>query len=124
MMTLSLFLPDAETWPVQHSPHPPASVQTTDLNEEHTLHHHWTYNRQTWQPKKETCSTLDELERVIASTVRFKTYTWNDTTHSLVRYVEFNGEALERIMCAGIEALGRKRSRQEGARAITLPISD
>jgi hypothetical protein len=82
------------------------------------IHHQLTIERFAWQPRKELCATLAELDRVIDDTIKWKCYNWEDTTHSLVRRIEFSGEALEKIMQAGLESLARKRTRQKELKSL------
>jgi hypothetical protein len=85
------------------------------------IHHQVTIERHGLGQRKETCATLDALERVIDYAVKWKVNTWDDYTDSMVWRIEFSGEALKKIMKAGLESLARKKVRQDPeSRRITL----
>jgi hypothetical protein len=42
-----------------------------------------------------------------------RAYSWDDTTDSMIHRTEFSGEALRKIMKAGLESLARKKVRRD-----------
>jgi hypothetical protein len=93
------------------------AVVTDDLNVNHRL----TFARGNVFQRKEVCATVEELERVITYAIKWKVDTWDDYTSSMVRRIEFGGEALEAVMKAGLESLARKKLRRDpGSKDMTL----
>jgi hypothetical protein len=79
-----------------------------------TIIHQLSFERAPRLYDKPVCTTHVELDRVVSRMAADKAWSWADTTHSLLRDVEFRDEALERIMSAGLEALGRKVTHGRG----------
>jgi hypothetical protein len=78
------------------------------------INHQLTFDRPHWQPRKQVCTTLAELDQVIDHAITWKVYTWDEYTGDMIRETEFGGEALRKIMQAGLESLAKIRLK--GAR--------
>jgi hypothetical protein len=79
---------------------------------EQDVHHRLTIARHGAAPRKEICTSLDELSNVIDYAIKWRTYSWEDYTDSMLHRIEFSGEALKAVMQAGLESLARKRVRR------------
>jgi hypothetical protein len=86
-----------------------AGAEGTAMSE---INHQLTFERPDWHPRKEICTTLNELEEVINYAIKWRVDTWDDYTDTMIHRIEFSGEALRQIMQAGLESLARKKVRR------------